>query len=455
LAATGRNDETADKSALVTMGQELNASGGYLLGDPVPMTDLLELSDGDAIVSALRSVDAGSLHFTSLGLTGRLAPTQSAQIFAGWMRHVALLDDVPEDIRRNFDRVRRLFLYGLLERDLFSIAGHQAHFVLEGALRHRFVSYYNGEIPLCRHGVPETLEVATFNDYFKQRSQLKRCQLRTTADGREPLPFNYPALYRWARQRQLLSGQRNVGVFEYLVNRRNDVAHPEAYADELPPWVARGMADVSEIVNKLWGHDTEGGRMFPGPVHRRLRCAAISPDHTAAVTFGSLDGIQTDERPADWTFALFLAAEREDLVDFDWQAIGNQRFKHEPGFQMTDYPIVQIVAPSRRHELLDFIEQHDVNAYNDAVSFQDRVFFIRSGNGDERPEFPRAASDLARYDDADDSACWHVVRADFPMDAWVRIRDLTENETPVAAGTEIVAQLVGDDAARRYAATVD
>jgi hypothetical protein len=421
----------------------------------VLMTDLLELSDGDAIVSALQLVDTGSLYFTSVGLTGPLAPAHSAEIFAGWMRHVALVDDVPEDIRRNFDRVRRLFLYGLLERDLFSIAGHQAHFVLEGALRHRFVSFYDGEIPLCRSDVPETLKVGTFNDYFNQRSRLKGCQLRTSDDGREPLPFNYPALYRWARRRQLLSGQRNVGVFEYLVNRRNDVAHPEAYEDELPPWVARGMADVSEIINKLWGHDTEGGRMFPGPVHRRLRCAALSPDHTATVTFGSLEGIQTDERAAEWTFALFLAAEREELVDFDWQAIGRQCFKHEPGFQMTDYPTDQIVGPAPREEILEFIKDHDVDAHTDAVSFQDRVFFIRSGSGNERPEFPRAACDLASFDDADESACWHVVRADFPMDAWVRIRDLAEDETPVAAGTEIVAQLVGDEAACRYAATID
>lgn len=36
----------------------------------------------------------------------------------------------------------------------------------------------------------------------------------------------------------------------------------------MPPSVFRFLRDLTEIVNRLWGHDTEGGRLFPGPITR-------------------------------------------------------------------------------------------------------------------------------------------------------------------------------------------
>ena len=420
----------------------------------MPDHPLLDLTDGGNVLAALREVDHGSLYFTPGGLAGPLAPEHSAHIFATWMGHVTLVDEVPDDIRRNFDRVRKLFLYGLLERDLFAVAGHEAHLVLEGALRHRFVSLYMGQIPIWRDGVADILAASSFHDYYARRPNLRRCQLRTNEGGKEQLPFSYPSLYSWARRRGLLGGQRNVGVFASLVNLRNHVAHPESYSDDLPPWVVRLLVDVAEIINKLWGRDTDGGRLFPGPVQRRLRCAALSPDRTAAVTFGSLNGVQTEERTRDWTFALFLAAEREELVDFDWEASGQQRFKHAPGFQMTDYPTDQIIAPTSIDEVLRFISANNVDAMLDRVPFQDRLFFIRLAASTERPEFPRAANDVAKFDKHDADTRWFVVRADFPMDAWVRTRDQPTAKPPQALATEVVATLTGDDEARAYAQTI-
>jgi hypothetical protein len=415
----------------------------------MPDRPLLNLLDGDDVLAALRAVDEGSLYFTPGGLAGPLEPAQAARIFATWMAQLSLADDVPEDIRLNFDRVRKLFLYGLLERDLFSLANHEAHLVLEGALRHRFVSYYNGQLPILRDGVAETIAVSSFYDYYKLRPTLKRCRLGTSAAVGETLPFSYSALYSWARRQRLLVGQRNVGVFASLVNLRNYAAHPERYSDDIPPWVVRLLVDVAEIINKLWGHNTDGGRLFPGPVHRHLRCAALSPDSTAAVTFGSLAGVQTEEKTRDWTFAVFLAADREELIDFDWQSSGGQRFKHEPGFQMTDYPAEQIVAPTSLDDVLSFLSAKNLNEVADTIDFQDRLFFVRH-YGAQRPEFPRSLRDMEIVDGQDDSVRWYVVRADFPMDAWVRIRDAVTVEQP-PLHSEIIAELTGDDMARTYA----
>lgn len=428
-----------------------------MIGDdePMPQRPLLELSNGDDVLAALRTVDEGSLYFTRGGLADALVAAQAAHTFATWMRQLALADEVPQDIRRNFDRVRKLFLYGLLERDLFSLVDNEAHLVLEGALRHRFVSYYNGELPIWRNDASETVAMSSFNEYYDLRPSLRGCHLRPSAESKEQLPFSYRALYTWARKRKLLVGQRNVGIFASLVNSRNYAMHPESHSESMPPWVVRLLVDVVEIINKLWGHSTDGGRLFPGPVHRQLRCVALSPDRTAAVTFGSLAGVQTEQRTRDWTFAVFLAAAREELIDFDWEATGQQRFKHEPGFQITDFPVEEVVAPTTVDEVLRFIQENDVDAITDAVQFQDRLFYVRRNAISERPEFPRAPEDMFGFDGEDESAFWYVLRADFPMDAWVRIRDDTIHESQQALGTEMVAELLGDRAARAHAISLD
>ena len=69
---------------------------------------------------------------TGLVARGRLLPAVSDGGFDAWTagpldpghhRYLdALVDAVPEDLRLNFERVRKLFLYGLLEYDFFSAA---------------------------------------------------------------------------------------------------------------------------------------------------------------------------------------------------------------------------------------------------------------------------------------------------------------------------------------------
>ena len=303
--------------------------------------------NGEEILSELRQADETTLRFSPWGLGGRLAPADSAAFLSGLLNHATLVDDVPEDVRMGFERVRKVFLHGLLDYDLFTAAYFLGHLVLEGALRHRFISYYDGAIPVVRDGVDETLEVSTFADYYdalqKARSQNERLRLR--ARRHEGLPRGYLDLYRWARRRELLIGQRNVGVFRSIVTLRNDVAHPERHMIDMPPSVFRHLRDVAEIINRLWGHDTEGGRLFPKPMPRWARVAAIAPDRSGTVTYGSLAPVPADSERRDWSYAVFLAAAHEELFDFDLQSPGYQRFAYTPGFQMTEYPMGLLWGP--------------------------------------------------------------------------------------------------------------
>ena len=57
----------------------------------------------------------------------------------------------------------------------------------------------------------------------------------------------------------------------------------------------------------------------------------------------------------------------------------------------------------------------------DHVDYLDRVFFIRTLGEDV--ELPRSASDVIAVAPSSRDAVWHVVRADYPTDAFVFVRD--------------------------------
>ncbi len=223
------------------------------------------------------------------------------------MSHACLVDVVPEEVRLSFERVRTVFMHGLLDYDLFSAAYSLGHLVLEGALRARFISYYDGGVPILRDGNEEVLSVRSFARYYDalRLARKRRQKLELAGDPPEPLPQGYPDLYAWARRRGLLIGQRNIGVFGSIVKLRNYVAHPEGHMVDMPPNVFRFLRDVTEIVNRLWGHDTEGGRLFPGPIARWARAAAVAPDGRASLTFGSLAQVWAETDRADWTYGSF------------------------------------------------------------------------------------------------------------------------------------------------------
>jgi len=369
------------------------------------------------------------------------------------LSHATLAPAVPEDVRLSFDRVRTVFMHGLLDYDLFSAAYSLGHLVLEGALRTRFITYYEGRIPILRDGSKETLAVSSFSEYHAAlgAARKRRQKLKLDGDPPEPLPRGYPDLYAWARHRGLLIGQRNIGVFGSIVKLRNYIVHPEGHMVDMPPNVYRFLRDLTEIVKRLWGEDTEGGRLFPGPIAWWARVAALSSDARASLTFSSLAQIRGETDRADWTYNVYLAAAEEDLIRIGAKTPGGLGFTYVPGFQMTTYPAELLWGPGRWDELVASIGRFSDDSPVDQVSFLDRVFYIRA-TPDGGIEFPRDGHDVLATGLDDDLATWHVIRADFPMDAFVFIRDREHVPDPEATRKALTTEISGDRAARAHAA---
>lgn len=374
------------------------------------------------ILRELQTPDEATLAFNSFGLGGRLKPEDAAEFQAVTIARAVLADNVPEDVRNNFERARKLHLHGVLEYEFFTAAGDYALLVLEGALRVRFLAFYSDGIPLMRGETEELLLATTFEDVLEAR----RARLRGADGTTHRLPLSADALLSWARREQLLAGTRAKIIEGLLSERRNHAAHPVGHTINMPVDSARTLRDVAETINKLWGHGTPGGRLFPAPVARQPRVAAVAPDGDGGCEMRLEQVPEADECERGYNYGVFLAVEDDRLIAPGRSGIG---FTHQPGFQTTRYPC-KMTWQGSWEELTQAIEQGTFSGLDDTANHLDRLFLIRVSKG--QIDLARSPADLLALD-VQPRGQWYAVTADAPLDAWVHVRD---HEPHVAGGRE-------------------
>ncbi len=392
-------------------------------------------SPRSAILRELRTPDEATLAFNSFGLGGRLQPEDAADFQAATIARAVLAENVPDDVRDNFERARKLHLYGVLEYEFFTAAGDYALLVLEGALRARFLAFYSDGIPLVRGEADELLCASTFEDVLAAR----RARLRGADGTTHRLPLSADALLAWARREQLLAGTRAKIIEGVLSERRNHAAHPVGHRINMPVDSARTLRDVAETINKLWGHDTPGGRLFPGPVARQPRVAAVEPEGNGGCEMRLEQVPEADECERAYNYAVFLAFGDDRLIAPGRGGIG---FTHRPGFQTTRFPC-EMIWQGSWEELREAIEQGVFSGLDDSIDHLDRLFLIRVGQG--QIDLARSPADLLALEEQPRGQ-WYAVTADAPLDAWVHVRD---HEPDVAGGTDFCPECCVQITARR------
>jgi len=361
----------------------------------------------DSLLRALQAPDQLSLRFNHLGFGSMLSPEDAARHQAQAIANAQLVEQVPRTVTENFERARKLHLHGVLEYEFFTAAADYALLVLEGALRLRFLSYYDHRVPVFKGSQPTHIEVGEFDEIFAA----KRTTLRRD-EAKEPLPKYLRALLKWARIERLLPGRRTQIVDTALVNLRNYAAHPTGRAVQGPPDSARTLRDVAEYVNCLWGVRFQNGRLFGGPLPRRPRVAAVGPDGSSAeMELSHVPGITGEEQ--SWAFNVFLAAGQEQLI------LPFRGLAYEEGFETTMYPCQQLWTGSW-HELVSKLEKSEFLEFEDEVEHFDRLFLLRLG--EEGPDPARSPQAVATLPDAP-SGPWLAVVADTPQDALCHVRD--------------------------------
>jgi hypothetical protein len=205
-----------------------------------------------------------------------------------------------------------------------------------------------------------------------------------------------------------------MAIDKALGDLRNASAHPTGHLVVGPPDSSSTINDVAEIINRLWGHDTTGGRLFPAPKTRLPRAAAVAPDGAGGVQFGSLEAVKraSNERRG-WVYGVYLAVEDEELVTVRIDTSTGIGFAHTPGFQTTAYPCDQLWKGDWR-ELVRLLEDGAFAHETDTVRHLDRPFLVRS-EGTVVDHSRSLADFVDLWEEL--SGQWHAVLADSPFAA--------------------------------------
>lgn len=324
----------------------------------------------------LTAPDERALRFTPLGFStgGTMRPEDAAEHHQQTIAQADLAPDVAEETRQSFERLRNIHSYGVLCYDLFTAVDSLSLLVLEQGLADRFLDYYGETIPFVdKNGTERPLRATRFDLVYdalhKGGSHAKggwRLQLRSKP-GSMYFKGTMAHLLEWARREGLLRGQRNRHREQVLVKLRNSAAHPTGYQLTTPVDSARAICDVAEIINRLWGAPTPGGRWYPAPIQREI--LAIAWDQTGRSIMTTLaDNLRADDVPSEWTYLLVRAVRSDrDLERFDAQ--------HEA----TLFPSEYLWGPGDRQQAVAWLEQR--RPPTDTVDHLDRWLLIRRHAG--------------------------------------------------------------------------
>ena len=224
---------------------------------------------------------------------------------------------------------------------------------------------------------------------------------------RDPIqvPLNLNARLRWARREQLLHGQRNRRFEEKLYDKiRNHFAHGGSFRIEMPNQSARAIHELAQIINRLWGALTPGGRLYPTPLQRDMLAIGWSSPPGATGPFKEIMHAEQLAGPAeagDWMY-IIVRGVWDDLQLWDFDA----------RYEFTPYPTDLLWGPGTRSDALAWLEA--TAPRGDEVTYQDRVFAVRQ---QERVVYPACRPEVLLGLPPDQQAgIWHVLRADFPGD---------------------------------------
>jgi hypothetical protein len=350
---------------------------------------------------------------------GELKPEYAAEFQQQTIADCDLVSEVPEGTRNSFERLRTLHSYGILFYEAFTLAGDLAWPLLEQALRERFVAFYEGNIPLvnAKGNDERPLNAPNFtvvDQAFRRRGSHKKGKWLLPISSGEPMEFqgSMSQLLKWARKEHLLDGQRNKRLEPGYVAMRNAVAHPNDHLS-MPPDSARTIRDLAEIINRLWGHPTPGGRLYPAPLERQILIVAWTEAAQGPMCMILRDyQLATFTEPGAWQCIIIRAVFDDEEDEGVWE--------YDAQYERNCFPAELLWGPGSREDALTWISKNQPQV--DTVSYLDRLFAVRIADGRaslaRRPEVALALPPDKRTGE------WLLMRADFPNDAFVHGRHI-------------------------------
>ncbi|MFD7161419.1 hypothetical protein ACFV9C_43015 [Kribbella sp. NPDC059898] len=358
----------------------------------------------------LQRADERSLAFTPRGL-GHMEAAAAAEFQQEVVSAIELSSDLAAPTRRAFERLRTVYAHGVLCYETYTLVHDHSLLLVERALRDRLLEHYNNVVPLVdKQGKTIPVEADNYETVF----EACRRNPRLLVGGNDPiLPFRgmLGHLTDWARRVGYFRGQQNRHQERTHGDLRNMIAHGSPHLTS-PVAASNELRAAAEIINQLWGHPTPNGKYYPARRQRQI----IAIGWSGAGGIQIVDAHRLDAEPGvhqDWKYTVVRAvADDPDLFDF------NSRY------EQTAYAAEWLWGPGSVDDAVAWMK-----AAAPAVDEQDhldRVFAIRIHDGQlcapQRPEIALKAAP------ADQAGEWSAVRADFPTQALVHVRNRVTTE---------------------------
>jgi hypothetical protein len=383
-------------------------------------------------LDAMREADESTLSFGPLGLGGKLDPHEAVRFQQDVISHPELASNVPQRVREYVNRLRTIYIYGVLWYDFFTVADDQAQLALEFAIRERFLEFQGASARFVdESGAFHDLSTSPWTDLQAElrrqaaRDDEWRLVVRRTG---EAIRFDgmLDALLRWAREEQLLRGQRNRAQDHTLTEMRDHVAHGSGDHLLMPPDATRSISDVVEIVNQLWGTATPGGRLYPAPIRRDIQLVGWSPREQVMVGPVGLPYDGDPLGPEEAVRQLSSAIPGQGPID-DWIWVLVRAVLHDQGlirfdslFEVTTYPCDLLWGPGSAWDAVAWAEGELPE--DDAVEILDRLFLVQYDQ--KRLYLPRRPEIFLGLGKSDRAGTWSLIRADDPLQAFGHARNV-------------------------------
>jgi hypothetical protein len=382
-------------------------------------------------LAELTAVDELTQRFMpgGFGLDRVLSPESAAEFHQSTIADADLVDEVPDDVRTAYEDVRECHIYGVLSYRFFGLAVRSSYFVLETALRRRFLDFYNEQVPLenkaCQTRTFATRAFDDLHEEFRSGGSLSKqgWQLKLKVSGeRVQMPLTLAPLLRWARSERLLDGQAGRIQERLIPTGRNWAAHGEMRGGDMPNLSARQINDLAEIVNRLWGARTAGGRLYPAPLERQI----------VALTSGTADGQRHWAVMAPSQIPIHLADVGDDAVWLLVHAVAEDEnlIDFNSHYERTTYPADLVWGPGDGESAHVWWTENQPTT--EPIDHLDRLFLVQIVDG--TVYLPRRVDIAFGLPPGKRSGVWHAIRADNPNHAFLHGRNIRDGACKPGAG---------------------
>lgn len=378
----------------------------------------------------LREPDQRALVFTPWGLGPPMTPEANADYLQKVLATLDLAPEVAEGTRRSFDRLRCMVPYGILNYEVFTAVADLSLLSIEQALRDRFLAHHQGTVVFVDpRGDDQSFAVTCYDDVFNLAQKKGKANAKAVASARAagaPAPALWElkvanssmrfdgmlaALREWARRLGLLRGQRNRWAERGMTKQRNLVAHPGAYKLETPVETLSMLSDLAEMINQLWGKRRPGGRLYPAPIRREVTAFAWREGNFTSMRAEHID--EATDVDEGYLYAIALAVSYGRRLD-------PHLARFDSLYETTAFPVDVLWGPGTRREAAQSLSVNQPEP--DEFDYLDRLLVVRAASGQlSMPMRPAIAVGLAPEER---HGRWHLVRADYPNDAFTHARNL-------------------------------